>query len=245
MRKLQQSEITNWNTRLSHNNINDPTLSIINYQYKDCLSLTIKDRYSYMKHEIKLPFDTSFNFSYSVNEKTITRFDNILSELLESGMIFNTIEDKMVKTTTCQKPIEFFNKFLSEREHNIQKAKYKQRIFKFTNISLFDLIYFVSCVEDTVKIIQKYFEYDINGNEITKVKYPVGTIVSLKEKSGDFFIQGLKFIRDDINNPGIRYLVSKIESNINSEILIFSNIFESIEDDIKPNRDDRINSILN
>lgn len=246
MRNFDISELDKWNARLKNINL---ALSIKSLQQKNCIFLnTIPQTMWEESKSIRCSTGVSFNFSFSVSEKTLKRFDNILDSLLSDGMLFNFFQEESysINTQKTKSPISDFEKYLTENTHTLYKVKYQQRRYDFKDFNLLYLIYFVSCVEDTVKIIQKYFEYDVDGNEICNITYPIGTIISLvKDKSSDYIVQNTLFKRDDINNPLIIYNISKIESDLKSEVLIFSDTFNVNEEDICPNRDDRINTILN
>ena len=95
-----------------------------------------------------------------------------------------------------------------------------------------------------MKIISEFYEYEEDGTEICKLKYPVTSIVSIQDdKSGNYIILSHSFqLNDEKINP--IYNIAKIETEINSEVLIFGQTFSVFESQITPNREDRLNILL-
>lgn len=247
MRQLNQFDIDLLNKRLTNSGV------ILSFQYGGLVSLHELDRYSsysspyYSGKEISLYnfVVEGYNFSYSVSEKTLLRFDNILNKMINRGFSFNTSSQSqstmsgygIVQKNLEIKDIEPILK-CSESSHNIHGVKYKRREFSF-NTKLINIIYYVTCVQDAVDIIQKYYEYTEDGVEICKVPYSVGSLVTFIPDPGvDYFVQSI-----DFETEGIFYTISKIETNY-TEVLIFSETITVTESELSPNRDDRINSIL-
>lgn len=183
--------------------------------------------------DLKVPY----TFSYSVAEKTLNRFDNILKTLMDRGVSFTSridgfAKDEIIKSIRFEPSNEF--------KHSVHNTEFLQRVYNFNGINIFHLLYFGTCVQDTVDIIQKYYNYDENGNEICNIKYKIGSIVSLiDDLSSDYFVQSIIYNLDEL-----QYALSKIESN-NTNTILFGETKTYNERSICNNRDDRINTILN
>ena len=248
MRELQKEDINKWNARLSKINLAiSATIVGGHHNLKVFITPEHKNYYDFnlIHNEIKSSPIVNYDFSFSISEKSIKRFDSLLDSFLEDGMQFY-----IYQFGKFQNPIRFekthFDKYLTIKNHNLYEVNYEQRNYKFRQEDLFNIIYFITCVEDVVKIISEYYEYESDGKEICKIKYPVGTIVSIvSDKSGDYMVQNVKFIRSN-SDTTLGYHLTKIETPIKSEVLIFSNdILYCLEEDIVSNRDNRLNILLN
>ncbi len=255
MRSLTNKDLEKWNDVLSKMGIkgviSDNTLVFFkiettdNYLNRQINQIQSYSNGGYENKQIPIP-SLNYQFSFSVSKKSLKRFDILLGNFLSEGLNYNITSDNYrgKKEQIVKQKIEYFNIFLTESEHKLYKVEYLRRIYDFKNINLIDLIYITTCVEDAVEIIQKYFEYDEDGNEICKLKYPIGSIVSLIiDKSKDYIIQSVRFTRYTI--PDVYYIICEIKNDIKSEVLLFSEPIEVIESNICTNRDDRINNILN
>jgi hypothetical protein len=89
------------------------------------------------------------------------------------------------------------------------------------------------------------------------MKYPVGSIVSLKNDRSDFFVESVDFIRENtkefikqknkynIQDELILYKLLKIVSNSNSQVIQFSETeYICTSADIIPNRGQRLDELL-
>ena len=240
-RKIDQQDIKRWNSRLSKINLE---LSL----YNECISV-FKIYHGFQGHHDRDQCETTpsihYQFSFSVSEKTLVRFNNILDTFLEDGMYIRLLPKNLPISNnfTITSKRSDFDKFVTTITHKIHNVSYQQRIYNFYNIDLLKVIYFVTCIEDAVNIIQEYFEYEEDGTEICKIKFPGGSIVSThSDKSGDYMVQNVIFGR---NTNDIRYDISKMETKANSEIIIFSDTYQVPESELLPNRDNRLNILLN
>jgi hypothetical protein len=181
-----------------------------------------------------------YTFNFSVSKKCSKRFYDLLQTILKSGTIFT------YKTTTFENKSFICNKNLSEftiekKDIKIHEVVYIQNTCKLS-CNLFEIIHFVNSVESAVEIISNYFGYEEDGTEICKTKFKVNDIVSTKEdKSGNYMILDFSIQVDNT----ISYEISKIQNNLTSEVIIFDGISIIKEDDILPNREDRLNILLN
>ena len=253
MRTFDKSSLDKWNERLGKLNL---SLSLSGSQYtNDVITIwVVNNNYSGYQGVgyrptpepiYKVP-EISYLFNFSVSKKCSKRFYELLQTLLKSGSIFYyTTEDKgsygqtKTKSIICQKNLSDFT--IEKTDIKIHQVDYIQNTCKLSH-NLFDIIHFVNSVESAVEIISKYFEYEEDGNEICKTKYKVNEIVSTKEdKSGNYMI--LDFAIQPNNT--ISYKLSKIQNSITSEVILFDGISILNEDGIIPNREDRLNILLN
>ena len=139
----------------------------------------------------------------------------------------------------CNKNLSEFK--IEKSDIKIHNVDYIQNNCKLS-CNLFEIIHFVNSVESAVEIISNYFEYEEDGTEICKTKFKVNEIVSTKEdRSGNYMILDFSIQPDNT----ISYEISKIQNNLTSEVIIFDGISIFKEDDILPNREDRLNILLN
>ena len=254
MRTFDKSSLDKWNERLKKLNL---SLSLNGTQhYTDVITIWGVDN-SYSGYQgyrstpepiYKVP-EISYIFNFSVSKKCSKRFYELLQTLLKSGTTFYyTTKDTgsyskgqtETKNYVCRKNLSEFT--IEKTDIKIHQVDYIQNTCKLSH-NLFDIIHFVNSVESAVEIISKYFEYEVDGTEICKTKYKVNEIVSTKDdKSGNYMI--LDFAIQPNNNT-ISYKLSKIQNSITSEVILFDGISILNEDDIIPNREDRLNILLN
>ena len=246
MRILTKEDIEKWNSRLKQINLelaisghNLLIFKIDGYSAFQGNFLGTRTQYT------ATPNLYNYRFSFSVSENILKRFDSILDKFLEEGMEFTFLSDKQYYGD--KRSIRFarseFDKILSINNHKIHNVNYQQRIYNFYEVNILKAIYFITCIDDAVNIIQEYFEYEEDGTEICKIKFPVGSIVSTNsDRGGDYMVQNVIFTRDKM---GFLYEIAKMNIKANSEIIMFSNTYRIPESELYPNRDDRINSLLN
>jgi hypothetical protein len=244
MIQLTQKDIDKWNPRLKSINLG---IIIDNY---GTLQFFSQSQYSgWQGVSEKTIVDTipkiKYHFTFSVSKKSVKRFDKILSLLLENGLSFSfSKKNSMLRENDIiSKKITDFSHFLEESEVKIHNVTFCQRHYKL-NLPISEVILFVNSVEESVKIISEFYEYEEDGTEICKLKYPVTSIVSIQDdKSGNYIILSHSFqLNDEKINP--IYNIAKIETEINSEVLIFGQTFSVFESQITPNREDRLNILL-
>lgn len=244
MRKILSNDIDIWNLRLKKSNLKLNLSNKLSYGDENPLSIASgMDSFGY-KILDSIP-NVDFYFSYSISESAIVRFDSILLEKLTNGIKFNLRINKESnsgfyrdKDILLKMKENHFDIVLSNNEHMRMDRKYIQRIFNFKSVNLLELIFYITSVEDTIKVLDKYFDYG-SGSEIIKSKYKPGEIVSHKSSvSDEFFVHSLVFEKE------VGYYLMKVEENFN-DAMIFSDPFISSESEILPNRNSRIDILLN
>jgi len=247
MRKLTEKDIEKWNPRLANINLgilitdNSGTLQFVHQPSYNGWQGYSSER----THLDKLPH-IQYHFTFSVSKKSIKRFDKILSLLLEDGLSFPLSKKGLMlkEDINVSKKIIDYSNFLEESEIKIHKVDFVQRHYKL-NLPISEIFLLVNSVEESVKVISEFYEYEEDGTEICKIKYPVTSIVStVEDKSGNYIVLSHSFTNHyEIIKP--LYNIAKIETEIDSEVLLFGQTFSVHEDFIIPNREDRLNSLLN
>jgi hypothetical protein len=245
MRTFDKKYLDKWNERLKKFNL---SLSLSNDTWSTTDVITFwKSENSYSGYQgvkntptpINVP-EIDYIFIFSVSKKCAKRFYDLLQTILKSGTIFThkTISPEN-KSLICKKNLSEFK--IEKSDIKIHNVDYIQNTCKLS-CNLFEIIHFVNSVESAVEIISNYFGYEEDGTEICKTKFKVNDIVSTKEdKSGNYMILDFSIQVDNT----ISYKISKIQNNLTSEVIIFDGISIIKEDDILPNREDRLNILLN
>ena len=177
-----------------------------------------------------------FIFTYSVAKRTLKRFDNICEQLLKNEYFF-IIDNKNINYKLKKEDISL--PIFEEKILKLYKTEYINRKLVFKNKPLTEIILIVSLIEKTIEIISKLFSYDDDNNEISKIKFPVGTVVSIKgDETNDFIVQKIDFIN-------LTYKLSKIVfPSDTKEAFILENVGYFIESSIIQNRDYKLGQIL-
>lgn len=242
MRKLTNEDIEKWNRRLEKSNLLLYLESFTNslyIKYKNDFDRNIGSGYERKFNSgVSLDTEIKFEFSYAVSKNCLNRFDLLLSDFLKSGIMISLGRDPLKYSL-----LECNSKF-QEKEIKVLNTEYIQRKAVFKE-KLVNIIFLVTCIEDTIKTISEYFEYTEDGTEILKTKFKESEIVSLDtDKTGDYFVVSVNFRNLD-NRLEIFYEISKIETNTKSEVLVFGPSFTCKESSLIPNRDFRIDTLLN
>jgi hypothetical protein len=249
MRTFDKKYLDKWNERLKKFNL---SLSLSNDTWSTTDVITFwKSENSYSGYQgfprtaptpiYNVP-EIGYLFNFSVSKKCAKRFYDLFQTILKSGTIFNYKTKStyaLTESLICKKNLSDFT--IEKSDIKIHNVDYIQNNCKLS-CNLFDIIHFVNSVESAVEIISNYFDYDEDGKEICKTKFQVNEIVSTKEdRSGNYMILDFSIQQDNT----ISYKVSKIENSITSEVIIFDGISILKEEDILPNREDRLNILLN
>lgn len=241
MRELTDLDIERFNKRLEKSNLlfhlgsDNFAGSYLN------LSSTHRDMNGTIHKPVPLDQKIKFEFSYAVSKNCLNRFDLLLNDLLQSGLKIRSLGNAALELKSSVN--ECNSKFI-QTKIRILNTDYIQRKASFTE-KIIDIFFYITCIEDAVNIISEYFEYTEDGEEIVKTKFKENEIVSLKsDKSGDYFVLSSKFkkVSDELETF---YDLCKIETNTPSEVLIFGTTLTINESEIIPNRDFRIDSLLN
>lgn len=263
-------EIEKWNKILSKSyfkyklGVHEKTKSILVFeaptQYGDIRSSSLsrfatdpyktvglKDIVEYNKH---MPF--RYDFSFSVIKRRKNEFFEMLNTFVECGI-----------ETGERNPIIDIKKEVSDfklTEHKIGNNELIRIKYSFT--SLLPAMFVTTLIEDTISFFELIWGYTENGEEECLLKFPIGSVVSLKDNKGiDYMVNGYEFIRPnstisfdtqkpiiskvDVTKTTIMYDLVCIESGINSSIVRYGESCIAHESDIIPSRTNNLNIILN
>jgi hypothetical protein len=235
---ISDKKILSWNDKIKDsNNILKPIFAsnssfpLISIWYKDNLNYTLVE---------SIDPELSYIFSFSVSSNKSKHFFDILEKLL--NLPFGTkFLYKEVSQPIDLNSIEFDKK---EEIHKLLEKEYIRYTYKFSD-KLSRVISYISCIEDTISYFEKIWGYDENGNEHCLLKYPIGSIVSIKEdKSKDYLVLEYSYEKDTNDNYSIKYYCSEI-LNTNSPIIKYGDINLYSETDLCFSRNNRIDDVLN
>jgi hypothetical protein len=196
------------------------------------------------------------NFCFSVIKKRSNEFFKILESFTDDGIEVGHFESEIEKFD-LKKEINNFK----QTEHTIGNNDLIRIQYSFTNI--LSAMFVTALIEDTISFFELMWEYSEDGEEKCLLQYPIGNIVSLKDKKNiDYMVSGYELVRpnsilsiykekpffrkfDPITNPTILYDLVCIESGINSGIIRYGSSCIAQENDICPSRTNNLNIILN
>lgn len=246
-RYFSKTEIVKWNDILTKRNYkyaigenSDSKLVFIN-KWSDGYDVSI-DRFMNPEWSFR------YNFSFSVIKNRKDDFYKILDEFIESGFEIGhdlsrllNIKEEVYKCVV--------------KEHKI----YNNEFFRMEYVWHNPLVSMIvsTIIEDAISFFEMIWGYEEDGEEKCILKYPTGSIVSIKDtKDIDYMVSGYEFFRKDSINNGnngipfceintILYNIVCIESDIKSPIIRYGDCYTVHEDDICPSRTNNLNIILN
>jgi hypothetical protein len=185
-----------------------------------------------------------YNFSYSITENRINDFQNLLEEVRKNKfntyfIIYNSRDEEVLI-----KPSNDVSFTLTESKHKIYNRDFIRYSYEFEGL-LSSVIAYISYIDNAINLFGMIWGYDTEGMEHNLLKYPIGTLVSMKEdKSKDYLVIQYRYSRlNDVYN--ITYIISEIISNESSPIIKYGPVVTVAEDKLCYSRDSRINNILN
>jgi hypothetical protein len=201
----------------------------------------------------------NYKLVFSVSKNNVQRFENLLNRFLRDGFKVKIIEGVRIYFEILdEKILSELNIFQNREEHKYYNTDFVRFSYEFKNLPVLLLTCYCQILLDVINIIGEHWQFDADGKEICNIKYQLGSVVSLKYDKSDFIIESIEFLRenseryDDIfrkkykfDGEYILYKLLKIENNLNSQVLQFTDesyIVTSV--DIIPNRDSRIDEIL-
>ena len=233
-------ELKYWLEKTSFKNIISP-VSAINYQFNQEL----------LKRSI------DYKLVFSISQNNITRFKNIFYNFLDDGCQQQIWEgSKYYLQNLEKKDFEFLQELCKTENHQVQGVEFVKFTYNFVKTPLLPTIFFMQTIKDVVEIIGNFWGFDESGQEVCNIKYPVGSIVSITNRSGDYFVESVEFVRKNtkkfmtikpayvFSQEMIVYHLLKMESS-NSQVLEFSDSLITSSDFIKPNRTYRLDQLLN
>jgi hypothetical protein len=200
----------------------------------------------------------NYRFVFSVSKNNIQRFENILNQFLKDGCKHTLYEsgNKEYYQNFEYDDLNILRDIEVREYHQTYGVDFVKFTYEFNNSPALATIFFIQTVKDVINIIGEYWGFDKDGNEVCSIKYPVGSIVSTKDKKSDFFIESIIFIRENtekfkelknrykFSEELILYNLLEIVKNNNSQVLEFSDVLTTSSDFIIPNRGQRLDELL-
>ena len=200
----------------------------------------------------------NYRFVFSVSKNNIQRFENILNQFLKDGCKHTLYEsgNKEYYQNFEYDDLNILRDIEVREYHQTYGVDFVKFTYEFNNSPALSTIFFIQTVKDVINIIGEYWGFDKDGNEVCSIKYPVGSIVSTKDKKSDFFIESISFIRENtqkfkelklrygFKEELLLYNLLEIVKNNNSQVLEFSDVLTTSSDYIIPNRGQRLDELL-
>ena len=246
---LSDSEIMNWNDRLS----STPYFVIPRYHTHNSFPMIV------FKQRIKTgnqmnPFGEAevftldphmkFNFSFSVAKNRVDNFFHIFDKWFTNKIETKTLfVDKSNREKIGDIEVsESIIKSKTQSEHKVKEKEYTKFTYEFEG-HLSSIMAYVMFLEDTIEIFSKIWGYDENGGEHVLTKFAIGDIVTKTgDQSEDYLILDFSPTKSD-NKFNINYEICKMIKR--GQIIQYGQVeFVNISD-ITWSRNNRIDDILN
>jgi len=172
----------------------------------------------------------NYRFSFSIAKNHHEKFISLFYRFLDDGF---TIDSSSGITSTKLEKIKSFLKIATTKEHTINQIDYINFSFNFQNVESLKCVIFIQTIKDVIEILENYYGFDEDRNEICNVLYPVGSVVSLKSDTrSEYLVDSIEFLREnttyfsnlkkiyDVQDELILYRLSKIEK-ISEQSIIF------------------------
>ena len=224
-------------------------------------------------HDPKKNLIFAFNFKFSINERSVSNFETLLSNFLKEGISveFNAFDlTRPTLTSSSWSPstpdwaryrdsiifdydvLSKFKNIETKSEFFLRKVKYIKYEYIFKDVSALVSCLYMQLVFDAIKILNDFYDIDENGREISKVQYSIGSIVSLKNDNRDYMIDSYKYIRENtiefkeikFKDEYVLYKLINIESIDGQAIIFGDRTLHRTTHDILPNRNDRLDQLL-
>ena len=241
---LSDSEIMNWNDRLS----STPYFVIPRYHTHNSFPMIVfKQRIKTMDPEaevITMDPHMKFNFSFSVAKNRVDNFFHIFDKWFTNKIETKTLfVDKSNREKIGDIEVsESIIKSKAQTEHKVKEKEYTKFTYDFEG-HLSSIMAYVMFLEDTIEIFSKIWGYDENGGEHVLTKFAIGDIVTKTgDQSEDYLILDFSPTKSD-NKFNINYEICKMIKR--GQIIQYGQVeFVNISD-ITWSRNNRIDDILN
>jgi len=202
-----------------------------------------------------------YRFSFSISKNNIDRFEKLVHRFLKEEFkiefFSSLLGHEVIKCSISQENLNYFKEIEDIQEHRSYNVDFVKYTYNFSQLPAIPCILYIQTIKDVIKIIGDFYGFDENGNEICSIKNKIGSIVSLKHDKSDYFIESLEFIREntenyfsykriyDFSEELILYKLLKVNNNINSQVLEFSDGYVlATSPNIMPNRGQRLDELL-
>jgi hypothetical protein len=251
MKYLTDSEILAWNERLSNSEYKLSARYNNRNGYPDILiSKIIKMNQNFgdltkVVQGIESPL-IDYIFSFSVSSNRVDYFFSILKRLIKKTFNTKLLVLKGEEKKELILDIKYNQGFqYTTNKHRILNKDFTKITYSFENKSLVEIICFLSYIEDTINFFQLIWGYDGDGNEISLMKFNIGSVVSqTTDKSKDYLIVDYNYIKQR-KRFEIEYIVSEIFIDESSPIIRYGKSFSISGDKLCQSRNNTINNIIN
>ena len=241
---LSDSEIMNWNDRLS----STPYFVIPRYHTHNSFPMIVfKQRIKTMDPEaevVTMDPHMKFNFSFSVAKNRVDNFFHIFDKWFTNKIETKTLfVDKSNREKIGDIEVsESIIKSKAQTEHKVKEKEYTKFTYDFEG-HLSSIMAYVMFLEDTIEIFSKIWGYDEDGGEHVLTKFAIGDIVTKTgDQSEDYLILDFSPTKSD-NKFNINYEICKMIKR--GQIIQYGQVeFVNISD-ITWSRNNRIDDILN
>jgi hypothetical protein len=250
MRFFSQFELEDWSQKLG-GHFRQPYM--INPLYPKELNPNL--------YKISTTFDDytkiDYKFTFSISKNNVERFNNLISQFLNEGFEISNLDNKFHIERLTVDDVNNLNSFRTITEHKTYGVDFIRYTYDFNKVMVLPLMMFVQTIQDAIEIIGNFWSFNQQGEEICQIKYPPGSIVSLKNDRGDFIIESVQYLRKNtksfeklklkfnIKDELIIYNLIKIISNHNSQVLEYDSAqYKASADGIIPNRGQRLDELL-
>ena len=241
---LSDSEIMNWNDRLS----STPYFVIPRYHTHNSFPMIVfKQRIKTMDPEtevVTMDPHMKFNFSFSVAKNRVDNFFHIFDKWFTNKIETKTLfVDKSNREKIGDIEVsESIIKSKAQTEHKVKEKEYTKFTYDFEG-HLSSIMAYVMFLEDTIEIFSKIWGYDENGGEHVLTKFAIGDIITKTgDQSEDYLILDFSPTKSD-NKFNINYEICKMIKR--GQIIQYGQVeFVNISD-ITWSRNNRIDDILN
>jgi hypothetical protein len=247
MKYLTDSEILKWSEKIQETNlVNGGTLFLvprythhvpnpmISYKWRKKVGLfeEIKD--------IPEP-STSFEYSFSVSSNRVDDFFDILKKIRKED--FGTKSMISENQTSAIEVTDEIIKNKAEINHWLGKKEYTRFTWRFSG-KIGSIIAWISYIEDAIDFFSLMWGYHEDGSEVSLMKFPISSIVSLKsDRSREFMVVDYYFNRIS-SDKSILYMTSEITETLGMIIKFKQNIIKYSEEELCWCRNDRIDGVL-
>lgn len=253
MRIFTQLELENWAKKLGlpYNNWSHKPINTLYPKYQTLKDFTIDNHFVDNFNKI------NYRFTFSISNNNLDRFKNFTEQFLKEGFELVNNQNKIQIERLSTDDLNMLQSYLEVSHHRTYEVDFTRFSYNFSKVPTLPLVLFVQTILDAIEVIGTFWKFDESGNEICKITYPVGSIVSLKTDKSDFFIESVNFLRANtkdfaqlktkfnIKEELILYNLLKILDNSNSQVIQFSDqVFTLSSEDIIPNRRQRLDELL-
>jgi hypothetical protein len=248
MKYLTDSEILKWSEKIQEINlVNGGTLFLVprftHYGPNPVISYKWKKKVGLFEEVKDIPDpSTSFEYSFSVTSNRVDDFFDILKKIRKEE--FGTKSMASENHTSVIEVTDEIIKNKAEIKHWLGKKEYTRFTWRFSG-KIGSIIAWISYIEDAIDFFSMMWGYHEDGSEVSLMKFPISSIVSLKsDRSREFMVVDYYFTRGN-GTKSILYVTSEITEIIGMVVKFKQNTLKYSEEELCWSRNDRIDDVLN